>query len=323
MKPIELANAAMVAAALASATVIMGMGRIETAPKTATAPQEDALRFGTSIDGRRTLIDSAGKAVALDARFSRIVAGSIVARSALGELSEKERIVGVISAGIEDAPDGYRFSGIPRLTGMDETERLIALKPDLIIVSSLSSIPHIKRLREAGIAVFTLGDMRGVDTFLRDIRQIAVLLGSQERGDRLAKAYHRRMGAIARLTPQASRKTAIYLSAYGTQMFGGTTGTSYHDVLVYAGLIDEAANDFSGWPQYSPEHVLSLDPQIIVSPTGVPAFICGHSAMGALQACANGRAGFVELPSSWLEDPSLVMLDVAESIHESVYGPHQ
>ena len=319
MRPIEIFSGVMVCAALAGATLVMGMGRVQRASSAASSSESTELRFGTTADGRKAILDSTGEAIATGS-YKRIVAGSIVARSALGELSEKERIVGVISAGIQDAPDAHRFTGIEQLKGMDETERLIALNPDLIIVSSLSSVPHMRRLREAGIAVFILGDMRGVETFLRDIRQIAVLLGAQKRGDRLANAYRRRMHGIAKLTPAQDRKEAIYLSAYGTTMFGGTSGTSYHDVLKFAGLIDAASNHFSGWPQYTPEHVLSMDPEIIVSPHGVPEFVCNHSAMGRLQACANDRAGFVELPASWLEDPSLVMLDVAESVHEAVYG---
>ncbi len=320
MRQLQAFNALLLVAALGSATIIMGMGRVQEADAPRSSSESTQLRFGTTDDGSPTLIDSTGVGVRLDKRYQRVVAGSIVARSAMGELAEKERIVGIIAAGIEDAPDAHRFSGIPRLTGMDETERLVSLSPDLIIVSSLSSIPHIRRLRDSGIAVFTLGNMTGVESFLRDIRQIAHLIGARERGERLAVAYKRRMQAVAKFTPLNKRKSAIYLSAYGTQMFGGTEGTSYHDVLTYAGLVDRAADDFTGWPQYSPEHVLSLNPEVIVSPKGVPAFVCSHSSMGALRACQNGRAGFVELPSSWLEDPSLIMLDVAETVHEAVYG---
>ena len=79
--------------------------------------------------------------------------------------------------------------------------------------------------------------------------------------------------------------------------------------------------DFTEMIEYTAEHVLSMDPEVIVSPEGVPEIVCKTSALVRLRACANGRAGFVELPSSWLEDPSLIMLDVAEAIHEAVYGP--
>ncbi|MCP4447543.1 MAG: ABC transporter substrate-binding protein [Myxococcales bacterium] len=320
MRAAEILNGSLVCLSLVAATVIMGFGGVgsKTVAKETTDLRD--LQFSTTEDGRPTLLDANDRGITIDTTYSRIIAGSIVARSILGELSEKERIVGVISAGLKDAPDAHRFSGIEQFVGMNETERLLSLSPDLILVSSLSSIPHAERLRSSGIAVFTLGDMRGVESFLRDVRQISVLLGSHSGGERLASVYGRRMRSIANMTPKSVRKEAIYLSAYSTQMFGGTVGTSYHDILHYAGLVDVAADDFSGWPQYTAEHVLSMDPEIIVSPEGVPEFVCKTGALARLRACADGRAGFIELPSSWLEDPGLIMLDVAESIHEAVYG---
>ncbi len=316
----ELLNGSLALVALAAATIIMGLGTGTHSSTSQLSSSVAALRFSETSDGRSALLDATDEAVLIDTRYSRVVAGSIVARSIMGELSEKERIVGVIAAGIEDAPDAHRFSGIEQLVGMNETEKLLSLDPDLVLVSSVSSVPHLERLRSLGIAVFILGDMRGVESFLRDVRQIGVLLGAETRSERLATAYKRRMEEIARTIPNSARKQGMYLSAYGAQMFGGTKGTSYHDVLNYAGLIDVAAKRFHGWPQYTAEHVLAMDPEIIVSPIGVPEFVCKTSALSRLRACKNEHAGFVELPSSWLEDPSLIMLDVAESIHDEVYG---
>lgn len=313
-----IGNGIAAMAALVLACGVMGLGRLsERQDLQPSAPE--VLRFGTTAKGQRALLDITGRPVPLRG-YSRIVAGSIVSRSVLGEICEKDRIVGVIDAGLDDAPDAHRFAGIATLRGMNETEQLLALKPDLLILSSLSSISHAQRLRDAGIEIFILGDMRGVTSFVRDVQQIAWLIGAEERGARLATGYARRMRRVADDIPQAKRKRGIYLSAYGTQMFGGTKGTSYHDVLVKGGLIDAAAENFAGWPQYNAEHLLSMDPPIIVSPVGIPKQICERGALERLAACQNHRAGFVELPASWLEDPSLVMLDVAESIREAVYG---
>lgn len=320
MRRVQLVNVACVAACVAAAAIIMGTGQ---GPQTEARPYASSdgpdLRYTTLPDGSRGLIDATGRVVPLKP-YRRIVGGSIVARAALGELCERDRIVGVIAAGIADAPDRHRFAGVAQVRGVKETERLLGLTPDLIIVNALSSVSHVQRLRDAGIEVFALGDMRGVRTFTRDLRQVSVLIGATQRGERIARGFQRRMRAVAVDVPRPDRKTGMYLSAYGAQLFGGTKGTSYHDVLTFGGLIDAAAARFSAWPQYTAEHVLSVDPDFIVSPAGVGEQLCAKEPLSRLRACRDGGAGFVELPSSWLEDPSFVMLDVAESIREAVYG---
>lgn len=319
MRRLQALNALTALAAVIAASFIMGWNRQPPAPGAAPGLDIRELRFVVLSDGSQALVDATGEALRMG-DYRRIIAGSIVSRAILGELAEKERIAAVLASGIEDAPDRHRFSGIPRIEGMKDTERILALEPDLIIVNSVGSASHVQRLRDAGLRVFVLGDMRGVRSFLRDIRQIAVLTGDRERGMRLSQSFARRMRGTAADVAMAERKQGIYLSAYGTQMFGGTIGTSYYDLLVYGGLTDAAAKRFTGWPQYTAEHVLSMDPEIIISPRGVPARLCESGPLAVLQACQNARAGFVELPMSWLEDPSFVMLDVVESIREAVYG---
>jgi iron complex transport system substrate-binding protein len=313
----------------ASACVLIAITAMGYDPSASTeAPDETAsftghdLEFARLPGGGRGLIDATGRAVPLE-RYQRIAAGSIASRSALGELCEHRRIAAVISAGIDDAPEVHRFAGIPRVTDIEDPERLLSLGVDLVIVNSLGSLSQVARLRAAGLEVFALGPMRGVDTFVRDLRQVAVLIGHPERGDRAAASFQRRLRAVADDIEPRRRRRGMYLTAYGDTMFGGTAGTSYHDVLIHGGLIDAAAAGFSGWPQYSAEHVLAIDPEVIVAPRGLGESLCRRQPLARLRACSAGRTGFVELPSSWLEDPSFIMLDVAEVIRDRVYGPRR
>jgi iron complex transport system substrate-binding protein len=313
----------------ASACVVFAIAVMGYDPSSSTeAPDETNAQTRPDLDyvrlpgGQRGLVDATGHAVPLE-RYERIAAGSIASRSALGELCEHERIAAVISAGIEDAPNAHRFAGVPRVADIKDTEQMLSLRVDLVIVNSIGSLSHVARLRAAGLEVFALGPMRGVDTFVRDLRQVAALIGHPERGDQVAIGFRRRLHAVADDIEPRRRRQGMYLTSYGNTIFGGTAGTSYHDILIYGGLIDAAAARFHGWPQYSVEHVLSIDPEFIVAPAGTAASLCQKQPLGQLRACSEGRSGFVELPSSWLEDPSLIMLDVAEEIRERVYGPRR
>jgi iron complex transport system substrate-binding protein len=188
-----------------------------------------------------------------------------------------------------------------------------------MLVNNLTDQRRVERLREAGIVVFELGPMRGLGTLLDDITTVAALLGEEDRGRTLAKATQARMNAIASGLPHAGRKTAIYVGMHGTQFYGGTRGTSYHDVLLYAGLIDCAAEHYEDWPAYSAEDLLALDPDVIVTVRGQRSALCAHAALHALRAC--GPSGkVVELDERLLMDPGLAMLDASMAVREAVYG---
>jgi ABC-type Fe3+-hydroxamate transport system substrate-binding protein len=101
-------------------------------------------------------------------------------------------------------------------------------------------------------------------------------------------------------------------------MYGGTRGSSFHDVLSYAGLVDVAAKDFQGWPTISPEVLLTLDPELIVTHTGMRAAFCDRTDLGQLKACGPGGS-VIELDAARLNDAGLGMLETAELLHRAAY----
>jgi iron complex transport system substrate-binding protein len=152
-----------------------------------------------------------------------------------------------------------------------------------------------------------------------NIREVAGAIGHPERGERFAKSLLAEMGAVATDVSPASRKRGMYLSIYGARLFGGSAGTSYHDVLVSAGLVDAAAS-YGESPQYSTEQVLALDPDVIVTNDGMRGRICEHGGLGSLRACGSPER-IVEIENELLGDPGPAMLDAAEAVRAAVYGP--
>jgi iron complex transport system substrate-binding protein len=261
--------------------------------------------------------DAAGHRVALR-RFERIASSSTVADALLLELAEPERIVALSHHGRERSA-ALQYGNRPTLAGLSPLELLLSLRPDLVLVNRLVGQAELARARAVGLTVFTMGDMRGLTTLLHDIDVIATLLGDRARGQRFAAQLTRRMRAVAADIPPDRRRRALYVSALGGKLFGGTVGTSYHDVLVHAGLRDVAAERFRDWPHYDPEQLLALDPDLIVTPEGLSAGLCAVSGLERLRACK--KQGVVELPESLLGDPGPRMLEAAERLRDAVYGP--
>jgi len=216
-------------------------------------------------------------------------------------------------------PERQRFRTGLEFAGPGDLERLLEAQVDLLLVNNRGAESQLARARAAGIVVFDLGEMRGLATLQTSIRSLARVLGDPARGERLWQRFSRRMRAVADAIPRAERKPALYLATYSGKLFGGTRGTSYHDVLESAGLIDLAAARYRDWPQYDPEQVLELDPPLIVTGSGMARELCAGQWLAPLRACRERERRVIELPGALLDDPGLLMLDAAEALHALAY----
>lgn len=316
-----LNSSALALAFLAStyAAVLAGPG-LESpgaAPRNSQPPSPELL---TLPDGRPALSDTTGTLVPLG-EYRRIVSGSLLADPLLLALCEPTRIAG-FSGRAHEARDAYRYAGKPGVDPMRRMEELLALKPDLVLINSLGEHAWVQRLRDAGLVVFDLGPMWGLTTFLGNVAAVGHLVQRPEAARELAWRFQARLTAIARDVPPSERRRALYVAVYGHQLYGGTRGSSYHDVLSYAGLIDAAATAYRGWPMYTPEDLLAIGPEVIVTIRGGRARLCGRAPLDELAACRAGGV-VVELDPDLSSDAGLGMLEAAEELYQAVYGPRE
>jgi iron complex transport system substrate-binding protein len=270
----------------------------------------------TLADGRPGVRDAQGGAVPL-ATYRRIASLGLESDALLAELCERDRLVA--ASAFHRGTVALRLAGLPRLAGLDDLEAVISLAPDLVLVSSAADqADRIARLRDAGLTVCDLGAQRGLTSLLPNAHLVGALIGAEERAARFVTTFTRRLARVAAdLPPDRPRRSAIYLGIYGRELYGGTTGSSYHDVLTAAGLVDVAAAQHHGWPKLSLEEVLALDPElIVVSPSSA-------AALRTLPGAANLRAlrdnGLIVLDEALLEDPGPGLLEAAEALFAAAY----
>lgn len=250
-------------------------------------------------------------------RYQRIASASFHADRLLLALSEPERVIALSRSGRSRDPDAFLYGARAQLAAASDVEQLLALRVDLLVVNQLGSQSELARVRAAGIEVFDLGELRGLSNLEANICALASALGDRSRGERLYQRWSRRFRAVARDVAPAARKRALYVANYAGKLYGGTRGSSYHDVLEAAGLIDIAAERYRDWPNYDPEQLLALDPPLIVTEVGMGEQLCGNVWLRELSACKT-RA-IVELPSQLIGNPGLGMLEAAETLHDMVY----
>lgn len=262
------------------------------------AAAEDATRLAGRIE------DARGQSV-FSRPYARVVSMNPLADHLLAQLLEPARLVAVHELSASGHPDSWRFDAYEVTTSEDSVESLLELRPDLVVASPFIDEAVLARLREAGVATVDPGPMRGVETTLETIEMLGGVLGVPERADALASRYRRELRALASAAAERGRTPGMYLAIYGDAFFGGTSGTSYGDVLEYGGVRDVAgAAGHTGWPRYSAETLVALDPELIVTQEGMARTLREHAVTARLRAALDPD-GIVELPAALNSDAGL------------------
>ncbi len=307
--------------ALAIAAVVL-LGQRSADAKVAQPVQRATVsadaHYSAMPDGERALIDANGTLVPVRP-YVRIATSSTVADGIALALLEPERIVAMTDYGRRHSGERHLYGERLAIVGPQQLETLLEHHVELLITNNLGSQADLARAREAGMQVFNLGDMRGLSTLIPNIAAVAALIGEPERGRYFTQRLLRQLRAVAADIAPERRRGAVYVSAYANQLFGGGSGTSYHDVLVAAGLRDVAAERYSGWVHYDPEQLLELDPELLLANVGTGEALCKVGGLENLRACREGKV--ITLDNDLLSDPGVRMLEAAELLRERVYGP--
>jgi iron complex transport system substrate-binding protein len=140
---------------------------------------------------------------------------------------------------------------IARLPGgiQPETEAVLALAPDLVLVTSMTPEATREQLVRTGLRVETI-DAKSLPEIVAAMTQIAALVE--------APAPEQNPPP----TPASARTAALLFGAETGYSAG--CGTHAHEILEAAGLRNIAAQAGGPWPQLGDEFLLAADPDIIV-----------------------------------------------------------
>lgn len=248
----------------------------------------------------------------------RIASGSMVADPLLLDLCPPQRVAALTPRILENPRYAARARGVPTLSNPSALEEVLALAPDLVVVSHFANPQVLARLRERGVAVLDLGPMHGIETLHANIATMATLCGNVEGGRLLAARLDERLRALGARVPANERPRGLYLAIYATKIFGGTRRTSYHDVLTAAGVVDAAAGRYEGWPELAAEQILALEADLFVTKRGMGRVLCARPGLDLSRPCRQGRV--FEVEGTLIDDPGLAIADAAEAVYEKVHG---
>ena len=228
----------------------------------------------TSGCGRKMEVsEGAGNRVFRDGLKRRVVIGSTPPRRIISlapniteilfALGLGEKVVGVTA--YCDYPEEAKNKARIGDTIHPDLERLIALKPDLVVVSTASQLESLAgKLGELSIPVYVTNP-RTVREVAASILALGEVTGATARATEIATEMERRISAVQSRVKNLPRLKVLYVLQTAPLITAGRN-TFINDLIDLAGGISISGAETADYPQFSRETVISRAPEVIIAP---------------------------------------------------------
>src|SRR5580658_5140626 len=205
-----------------------------------------------------------------------------------------------------------------------DPERVVALDPDLMLVSSTGRADYTSLARSSGVPVYRMQtEFTTLDQVERSIRLVGYLTGDDAQADEAASRFHDAIEKAAALRPPNAPHPRI-LGLGGRYSYGKET--LFQDIVTKLGGINVGAeNGLVGYDSINFEQIIRWDPEWIVAgaDTGktqqVLANLLSDPAISLTQAARNGH--IIVLENRVLLPMSPYTAVFVEALAEAIYGP--
>lgn len=252
-----------------------------------------------------TVTDGMGSEVTIKEKPQRIVSLIPSNTEILFAVGAGDTVVGVTE--FDDYPP--EVAGIAKVGGYAtiSPEKILDLKPDMVLAYSANDPEVIGRLRTLGLTVVVVDSSKFTD-ITRNIRLVGHITGNDEKANALAAYMDAKVEEVRKRsmdTPEQDRIRVLYMVSLDPVYVAGTD--SYPSDLIYiAGGRNIIEKD--GWLQVSLEYLVDRDPQIILCSgmggrgQNISEQLKKSSVMATTDAVKNGRV-YVISDNNFIERP--------------------
>lgn len=208
-------------------------------------------------------------------------------------------------------------------------EELVALSPDLIIVSGMSvrggDDPYAA-LKDAGANVIYIPTSNSISGIKLDIEFIAAYLAAEEKGEELIAEIDAAVNDVsARAKDITEKKTVYFEMGAAPYLYTCGNGTFINEIITIVGAENIYGGE-EGWLSNSEESVIAADPDVIISSVAYEGYdfneIKSRPGWENIAAVKNGavyavNANAVSRPSQHIADG---IYEIAEAVYPEIYA---
>jgi iron complex transport system substrate-binding protein len=209
----------------------------------------------------RELVDQIGRKIEVAEPLTRVV-------SLIPSLTESSFEVG----GGEFLVGATRFATFPeaaaRLPRVGsyialDIEKIVKLQPQLCLAARDGNPKaSVEKLEALGIPVYVF-DPKSLEDVIDAVARLGEIYGTEIQADVLVAGYRQRLNRIKRRLEGVENRPRVFFQIDAQPVFSAGADTFLHQLLVRAGAVNLAA-DRSGYPRYSWEELLRLEPEVVI-----------------------------------------------------------
>jgi len=143
-------------------------------------------------------------------------------------------------------------------------EKIVYLKPDLVIISADSNMDSFYRQMERLHIKTYVINPDTIEKTLLTIQDLGKLTGHPKKASRLVKELQARITKVSKAVQNRNRPKVFFLWSEEPLISAGKA-TFTHDLIQYAGGINVAGNSSIKYPKYSLEEVIQANPDIVIT----------------------------------------------------------
>ncbi|HLT59244.1 MAG TPA: ABC transporter substrate-binding protein [Limnochordales bacterium] len=271
----------------------------------------------------RTVVDELGVAIVLEEPPQRIFSAGLAMDNVLLTITDPARVVGVTRYALDPESSFVVDQVADHMIIVDRlnAEQVLAGQPDIVLVTDWNDPDVVRQLRELGVPLYTFTGFDSVEDALDMVLRIGEITGDDEAAAALVADFRRRVDQLAAAIGQRPRPRVLYLDDWWAT---AGPGMAYHDMIELAGGVNAAAEaGIRGWQPIDPEAVLTMNPDIIITPQGAE-WVEQLRAHPVVQAVPAGRAGRI-YPVDHIGIHShhyiLVIEQMARLFHPEAFAP--
>lgn len=300
----------------------------ETTVETAEAADvlEETETEAAAAEGS-TIIDREGNEIAVPEEINTIISAAPSVTEILTGLGAADKII---------AADMYSadVAGIdPAICTLDfynlNTEELIALAPDVIVINGISetgdSDPY-KDLKDAGVNVVYIPSSTSIEAIKEDIKFLAEYTKTTDKGDELIASIDAAVSDVTAKAASITEKKSVYFEI-GAAPYLYTCGknTFIDEIITLIGAENIYGGE-EGWISNSDETVIAGNPDVIITNVMYDGYdyneIKTRAGWDVITAVQNGAVYQVDANAT--SRPSQYVVDgiyaVAKAVYPEIYA---
>jgi iron complex transport system substrate-binding protein len=240
------------------------------------------------------VVDALGNTLILDAPATRIVSLAPSLTEALFAIGAGDQVVGREDFANYPA-EALELPTIGGTFGELNTEAILDLTPDLVMVAPLSSAEQVQSLMDVGLTVFMMPNPTTLEEMYDSLRIAAVITGHEAETEILIESFEIRVADIVEIISAAETTPLVFYELDSTDPSAPWTagpGTFIDTLITMAGGQNLGASLQGDWVQVSSEELLALNPEIIILGDAIWGVttedVAARPGWDAIAAVANG-----------------------------------